>query len=285
MKRIVSILGLALGMSMSSYATLINNVGGPTGNLASGGAALITFDEVAYPIGAFSSLPFTVTQGANTFTGTIQWLNNVTPAAPCFGSTNCGGIYTATANGAYQGGDRSLGNERVSNFFHGPTGANNDQIRSNYANTLRITFTSGNIGEFGILIRNNDSRASGGSTFTSGLNYMIVNYAGGGNSGNQSLPNQYGDFNTSNFFGWNGNATGGPIASVDFVITGLDSSTTRPIDLVTFDDLRIFASTAGTTTSGGSTTSGGGGAIPEPSTYALIGAGLAALAYARRRRQ
>jgi uncharacterized membrane protein YgcG len=42
----------------------------------------------------------------------------------------------------------------------------------------------------------------------------------------------------------------------------------------------------GTTTSGGGTTigGGGGGEVPEPSTYALVGASLAWLAYARRKK-
>jgi hypothetical protein len=286
MKRFISILGLALGVTASSYATLINTVGGPAvgSNLASAGAALITFDEDAYPIGAFTSLPFSVTVGGNTFTGTFTWLN--TTGQTCTGSgAFCGSVYAADTDGGIAGTTKPSGNERISNYDWTQTTLGSTGVRANYANTLRLTFTSGNVNEFGILIRNNDSAASPGGTANNALNYMVVNFTGGGSATpNQNLPNQYGNTAASNFFGWNANA-GQTIASVDFVITGFDAGATRALDIVTFDDLRIFSDSVGSTTGGGgTTTSGGGGVIPEPSTYALMGAGLAALAYARRRR-
>ncbi len=282
MKRFISILGLALGVSVSSYATLINNASGTaTGNLAGSGAALITFDESAYPIGAFTSLPFTVSGGSGTFTGTFSWLNTGTVPGACTGAgANCGTVYSVQPNGlpstTKAGGDERLSNADISL----PAGA-----RSSYANILRITFSSGNVNEFGIVIRNNDAATTqGGTTVNTALNYMVVNFVGGGSSGQQALPNQFNNGNLANFFGWNANS-GQQIASVDFVITGNDSSANRILDIVTFDDMRVFSDVAGTTTGGGgTTTSGGGGEIPEPSTYALMGAGLAALAYARRRK-
>lgn len=282
MKRFISILGLALGVSVSSYATLINNASGSaTGNLASAGAALITFDEVGYPLGAFTSLPFTVnsSNNASTFTGTFSWLNT-SPTGNCTGvGANCGAVYASAANGGDLG-DKSLGNERLSTYDWSSLNVTN---RANYGNILRITFTSGNVGEFGIAIRNNDAAATPGGVANNALNYMVVNFVGGGSSTQQALPNQYNSSTAVNFFGWTANS-GQQIASVDFVITGFDAGNTRALDIVTFDDLRIFANAAGTTTGGGTTTSGGGGEVPEPSTYALMGAGLAALAYARRRR-
>jgi hypothetical protein len=283
MKRFISILGLALGVSVSSYATLINNAGGAaTGNLASAGAALITFDESTYPLGAFTSINFNVNSAnsASNFQGSFSWLNT-SPTGACTGAgTNCGTVYSSLPNGDLTN-DKSLGNERLSNGnFSQPLGA-----RSSYANILRITFTTNNVGEFGIVIRNNDAATSqGGTTVNTALNYMIVNFVGGGSTTQQALPNQFNNLNAANFFGWTANS-GQQIASVDFVITGNDSSPNRILDIVTFDDVRIFANAAGTTTGGGgTTTSGGGGEIPEPSTYALMGAGLAALAYARRRK-
>lgn len=268
MKRFLTLMGLALGITVSSYATLINSTTGPTGNLASGGAGLITFDEAGFPLGAFSSLPFSVTSGSNTFTGTVQWLNQSN--ATCTVPTQCGSLSNALGTGS-----DSLTNWNSTGSL---TQANS------FGRTLRITFTSGNVGEFGLLLRGNDS--SNGSAFTSGLNYMVVNFVGGGSTTNQALPNQFNDPTAVNFFGWNGNAGGNEIASVDFVITGDDAESSRAFDVVTFDDLRVFASsTSGSTSGGGGTsTGGGGGEIPEPSTYALIGTGLAALAYARRRK-
>lgn len=284
MKRFISILGLALGVSVSSYATLINNASGSaTGNLASAGAALITFDEVAYPLGAFTSLPFTVNSANNssTFTGTFSWLNTGSVGACTGTGANCGGVYTAFASGApIPGGTKASGDERISTFDF--AGGGSDSNRANYGNILRLTFTSGNVGEFGLVIRNNDSAATAGGAYNSALNYMVVNFVGGGSTTNQALPNQNGNSSAANFFGWTANS-GQQIAFVDFVITGFDQGGIRALDVVTFDDLRIFANVAGTTTGGGTTTSGGGGDVPEPSTYALMGAGLAALAYARRR--
>lgn len=283
MKRFISILGLALGVSVSSYATLINNSSGTaTGNLASAGAALITFDEGAYPLGAFTSLPFTVNSGDNssTFTGSFSWLNT-SPTGDCTGvGANCGAVYTAASNGgAIIPGTKADGNERLSTYDFSTLNSAN---RANYGNILRITFSSGNVGEFGIVIQNNDSATTGGGAYNSALNYMVVNFVGGGSTTVQALPDQNGNPTAANFFGWTANS-GQQIAYVDFVVTGFDSGATRALDVVTFDDMRIFANAAGTTTGGGSTTSGGGGEIPEPSTYALMGAGLAALAYARRR--
>ncbi len=270
MKRFISILGLALGVSVSSYATLINNAGGAaSGNLASAGAALITFDGGAFPLGAFTSLPFSVNSGDNssTFSGSFSWLNT-SPTGACTGSgANCGSVFA------------SSGNQQLSTYAFATGDPTN---RANYGNILRITFNSNNVGEFGIVIRNNDSASTAGGTHNAALNYMVINFVGGGSTTQQALPNQYANPSLSNFFGWTANA-GQQIASVDFVITGFDSGATRALDIVSFDDMRVFASTAGTTTGGGTTTSGGGGEIPEPSTYALMGAGLAALAYARRR--
>lgn len=271
MKRFISILGLALGVSVSSYATLINNVGGAaTGNLAGTGAALITFDDTGvYPIGAFTSIGFNVNSqdSSSNFTGSFSWLNT-SPTGACTGSgANCGSVYAANP-----------GDGRLSTFAWS-TG--DVTVRANYGNVLRVTFTSGNVGEFGLVIRNNDSAATKGGSANPALNYMVVNFVGGGSTTQQALPSQYGDPNAASFFGWTANP-GQQIASVDFVITGFDSGTARVVDIVSFDDARIFSSVEGTT-GGGTTTSGGGGDVPEPSTYALMGAGLAALAYARRR--
>ncbi len=297
MKRFVSILGLALGVTTSSFAGLVNNSGGSTSgtNLGSAGAALIDFEAGAYPLGAFSSLPFNITTSNGTFTGTLSWVNPASPG-PCVTSpanssgvtsaanaTNCGGVQSFNASGIPT--DKDSGNERISTYNY----IDGISDRGGYGSTLRLTFTSGNVTEFSLLVRNNDSLTSGG-LFNGALNYMVVNFTGGGSTSNQSLPNQGGNPANTNTFGWTVDSLGQTIASVDFVITGLDQSSSflgTPLDIVTFDDLRIFGEGGGGTTTGGgggTTTGGGGGEIPEPSTYALMGAGLAVLAYARRRR-
>jgi hypothetical protein len=265
MKRFLTFMGLALGMTISSHATLINSTTGPVGNLATPGAGLINFEQPLFPLGAFASLPFSVTSGSGTFTGTIQWLNSGGTA--CSGTNQCGSI-------------SDYGNSQVLSTYRG---AGDVTASSNFATTLRITFTSGNVDEFGLLIRNNDS-ANASGVHTPALNYMVVNFVGGGSTTNQNLPNQFNDPNLVNFFGWS--SPGQLIQSVDFVITGKDAAAILAKDIVTFDDLRMFNSgTSGPIGEEGPPNGGEGGIIPEPSTYALIGAGLAALAYARRRKQ
>jgi hypothetical protein len=79
-----------------------------------------------------------------------------------------------------------------------------------------------------------------------------------------------------------GNSPISSFSSVSFTFVGTDSNGFG--DDVLFDNIRTVTATNGTSGSSTPSTSGGGGEVPEPSTYALMGAGLLALGYARRKK-
>lgn len=259
MKRFISTLCLLVGASVASYAGVITSTAG-TGLLGANGY-LQTFDSGV--VGSFPLASFTSTSFAPNTSPVNVTVSSSAPGA--------GGLPN-NASTKNTGGTASL-RTGVAGF-----GANDAVISSQgfcdatlsscFARNLTFTFSSP-VSEFLISYFGNDS----------GNNYFLVNGVTQYSLGT-SVNGQIGANNE------------GPINSVTFVIFGNDSTAgtlggADGGDRVLFNDLRI---TAGAATSGGSGSSsssgntGGGSAVPEPSTYAMLGAGLMAIAYARRKK-
>lgn len=124
-------------------------------------------------------------------------------------------------------------------------------------------------------------------TFTSAISEFLIDYAGNDSGNNYFLINGTTRYNFGSTANGQIGANDGGITSVTFVIYGNDSTAgtlggADGGDRVLFNDLRVVASSQQTSGSSGST--GGPSQVPEPSTYGLIGLGLSALAYARRKK-
>jgi len=271
MKRFISTVFLLVGASVASFAGVITSASGT--NLLGPNASLQNFDDPsAFPIGSFTSLPsFTLgngvqvgisvagSPGATTNSGNQARVNNSGVDIAGFGSPLAGSYLVTYAPVSGTGG-----------------GANPD----NFAHSLTFTFTGGT-SEFLIDYFGADSSSN---FFT--VNGLATQYA---------LPTNSCDFaeqecgGTGRQIGFVADGTVTAINSVTFTFVGVDNFAGFQGDTVLFDNLRVVAANGtGSTGTGGTGTGGngtnGGGEIPEPSTYALMGAGLMALAYARRKK-
>lgn len=266
MKRFISNFCLLVGASVASFAGTITGTAGT--NLLGPNAVLINFDAPAsFPSGSFTSLPSVAnsTGGASnvsiTTSGAASGTNRGTSAligreasfAPYFGAPLAGGyISTYTGPGTLPGASD-------------PT---------NFVRTVTFTFAGG-ASEFII-----DYFASEANSHTFAVNGIVQanllaqpclsptpNICSG--SGRQ--------------IGFVADGTTPVINTVSFTFVGVDQQNAG--DLVIFDNLVSVASGVTSGSSGSSAPSNGGGdEIPEPSTYALMSAGLLALAYARRKK-
>lgn len=282
MKRIVYTLSLALGVSVASYAGVITTA---AGNLTGAGTATIDFENAtSFPLGSFSSLPFN-------FAG-----NTVTVSS----ATGSGGTYdtggTAAIGSGAAGYGPGLASKYVSTFGGTGGGAYNFSgglyTSNNFTRTLTFTFTN-SVSDFIIGYFGNDANQTPGGTFLAGLS--TVTFGTGAGAQTTTLANEAciasgigANCNTAGSaeVGYRGDSTLASFKVVTFTFTGADQGSLMNGDQVLFDNLRVFnAGTPDTTVTTTTTTivvppSG----VPEPSTYALIGAGLVGLAFARRKK-
>ena len=228
----------------ASVASYAGSITSATANLLGPSAVLQTFDNP-------SQFP------ASAFTSLPQ--TGGSNVAILF--SNAGG--TGTNNTGSRGAVSfvTAGNQYVTNFdtsFGGAVGTS-----ASFARSLTFTF-SGPTSEF------------------------LINYAGSAASSNyfvvDGLATQFALNSVNGQVGYAAVA-GDPIASFTsatffFLASSTSGNTLLNGDEVQFDNLLTVSGVASTLPDGG----GGGGVIPEPSTYALIGAGLLALAYNRRKR-
>jgi hypothetical protein len=251
MKRLFSTFCLLVGASVASYAGVISSANGA---LLGPNAALIDFESpTTFPAGSFSSLPqFNASAGTTNVGVTIS-------ASGAGSGTNTGSQAAITGQFA-----STFGSGRYLTTYSGPTPAVNTP--SNFTRTITLTFATGLsdiIFDYFASETNFHSFAVNGVAQTTLLNQ--------------------GTSSSANRLGFTVDGTTPVINSISFTFTGTDAGGAG--DQVIFDNIRVVA--GGTVSSSGSSTpstSGGGGEIPEPSTYALMGAGLLALGYARRKK-
>lgn len=250
MKSFISTLCLLDGASVASYSGVINAI---MGNMAGPNGYLQNFDNPAvFPAGSFTSLP-----QLNSSAGTLNTNVNI-QAAGGSGIFNTGSVQTG-GNAIF-----GLSNGYLSSYVGFPADATQS---SNFVRTLTFTFSQA-VSEF------------------------LFNYAAHDGTGFYSvngLPTQYALVNqascTANCtpasagFVVDGSVTS--ISSFTITFQGNDRVLSRGGDIVFINKLRLVGPANGSASSN-SQTSGGGGEIPEPSTYAPMGAGLLALGCARR---
>ena len=287
MKRIVYTLGLALGVSVASYAGVITSA---SGNLTGGGQTTINFEDgTAFPLGSFSSLPFNFAGNAVTIQTTIA-------ATSCGAGANCASYSTGT-NAAIATGATGYSASLFSKYIttYGGTGGGAFSFSggisqsTNFTKTLTFTFAN-SISDFIISYFGSDGAITPGGAYLSTANRVTFGSGAGSviaNLANQKCTNGV-DCNStpggSGNIGYAGDLALASFNVVTFTFDGADQGSSLNGDQVLFDNLRVFNLAGGTVTTTTTTTTVPPGAIPEPSTYALIGAGLVGMAFARRKK-
>ncbi len=290
MKRIVYTLGLALGVSVASFAGVITSA---TGNLTGGGQQAINFEDgTAFPLGSFSSLPF------NFLGNTVTIQTTIAATTPCSVAVNCTTYSTGTTAAIASGatGYASTLSGKYITTYGGTPGAPNGyafsggiSANTNFTKTLTFTFAN-SISDFIISYFGSDGAITPGGAYLSTANK--VTFSNGstsvtGNLANQRCTNGV-DCNTagSGDIGYQGDVALAAFKVVTFTFDGADQGSTLNGDQVLFDNLRVFNAPGSptTTTTTTTTTTVPPSGVPEPSTYALIGAGLVGMAFARRKK-
>jgi hypothetical protein len=250
--RFISTLCLLLGASFASYAGLITSA---TGNMAGPNGYLQNFNTGSLsPNGSLATnnpLPLTSFFPTGIAIGTSGVNVTITSGGP--GGNP--GSYNTGSTGALR--EISSGNYVITNW----SGAD-VSVASSFARTITLTFSQA-ISEFLVDYSGSNSPQS--------TNYFYIN----GNTGTTySLPSGSGSIGLD----------ASTITSVTFYTNGPDGNLGIGSDLVTLDNLRIVTNANGNPNTGTGTGNPNPGQVPEPSTYALIGAGLMGVFYARRKK-
>ena len=249
--RFISTLCLLLGASFASYAGLITsatgNMTGPNGylqNFNTGSLSPTGTLATNNPLPLTSFFPTGIAIGASGVNVTIT--SGGPSGSP--GSTNTG------STGALR--EVSTGNFVITNWSGADVSA-----ASSFARTITLTFSQA-ISEFLV--------DYGGSN-SSVTNYFYIN---GDTGTTYGLPSASGSIGLD----------ASTITSVTFFTNSADGNLGIGSDLVTLDNLRIVTNANGNQNTGTGTGNPNPGEVPEPSTYALIGAGLVGVFYARRKK-
>ncbi|MCX6612666.1 MAG: PEP-CTERM sorting domain-containing protein [Acidobacteria bacterium] len=257
MKRLFSTFCLLVGASVASYAGILTGASGT--NLLGPSAVLMDFGAPAtFPVGSFTSLPAGTSNSSVSISvaGAGSGANNGSQARinPNDAGTSAffGGAISGTYLSSYSG-----------------TPGTGGTATNQFARTITLTFLAPVTG-FTIDYVGSQS---------SSHEFAVAGVAGITNLANQSCGSACTASGRQIGYVVDGSSPVSSFSSVSFTFVGTDSNGFG--DDVLFDNIRTVAAVA---TSGSSATTGGNPVIPEPSTYALMGAGLLALGYARRKK-